>query len=89
LNGYPAPMQYHSRDPALLAWLATFTPAEEYVTRCALLRLFRSFQNDWEFKAATETLRSRINPSEAELSQLWKLARERAEMIEQTLARLP
>ena len=81
-------MHYHSRDRALLAWLASLTPEEEYVTRCALLRLFKSFQNDWDFKAATETLRSKIKPDDAELSRLWKRSRERAEVIEKTLAKV-
>lgn len=79
-------MNYNARDPELLAWLASLTPEERYVTRCALLRLIKSFQKDWDFKADTETLRSKIKPDGVELSRLWKRARERAEAIEKTLA---
>ena len=80
-------MRYHSRDADFLAWLASLTPEEQYVTRCAFLRVFKSFQKDWDFKADTETLRALLNPDQRQLQELWKRARERAEIIEQALAR--
>jgi hypothetical protein len=74
-------MRYDPRDQELRAWLATLSPEDQYITRCALLRLFRSFQKDGDFKADTEAMRFQVKPGGRDL----KAAREKAERIEQTL----
>ena len=78
-------MRYDPRDEELTAWLATLSPEEQYITRCALLRLFGSFQKDGDFKADTEATRFKIKPDGGDVAHLLKAAREQAERIEQTL----
>jgi hypothetical protein len=43
-------MHYDPRDPDLLKWLAVLPLEQQYVYRCALLRLFESFRTNYQFK---------------------------------------
>ena len=50
-------MNYDPRAPDLRAWLKSLSSRQQYVSRCALLKLFESFRASNQFKRETETLR--------------------------------
>jgi hypothetical protein len=74
-------MHYDPRDPDLLKWLAALPLEQQYIYRCALLRLFESFRTDYDLKARTEIIRRQLAPDEAELAKHWRQADAKAEEI--------
>jgi hypothetical protein len=74
-------VQYDPHDSKLLKWLTSFDDEEQYIVRCALLRLFKNFLADGPFKRDTEALRLKLKPDVYKLAQLWRASDERAEEI--------
>ena len=76
-----------SRDPELLRWLTALGPRDEYVYRCALLRLLPDFRADYEFKSATEALRVKLRLGETKPAAIWRGADRAAATIKHHLGR--
>jgi len=78
-------MNYDPRDADLLAWLKSLSSRQQYVSRCALLKLFESFRASDQFKRETETLREQLALDEKGLARLRKQADARAGEIRRQL----
>jgi hypothetical protein len=78
-------MNYDPRDADLLAWLKSLSSRQQYVSRCALLKLFESFRASDQFKRETETLREQLALDEKGLARLRKQADARAREIRRQL----
>jgi hypothetical protein len=78
-------VRYDPRDSELLKWLASLANEEQYVARCALMRLFKSFLADTQFKRDTEALRLKLKPDVYKLADLWRQADQRAEEMKRDL----
>jgi hypothetical protein len=78
-------VRYDSRDSEFLKWLTSFADEEQYVVRCALMRLFKSFLADDKFKRDTEALRLKLKPDVHKLAELWREADQRAEEMKRDL----